>query len=291
MASTPDSDPFANEPVFEAEIVEEAELVDDVQVVSEEADLVAEADEFIHGDDAEAEHDHEAEIHRHFLFFQAMPAWAISTLVHFLILLLLGMITIGNPVEIINVLSAVANGEDGPEIEEFSIEEFDDSEVEETEEEVTEPIEVEPSETIETTPIETPMEMATTPVEMADFAADMAPAALSLQTLSSMSMQPMSSRSADMKKKLLKEYGGTESSESAVTEALKWLSRHQIPSGPTVGAWTFQHNAVCRNACGNPGEKNYHGQLNAATSLRSCRTWVLARRICRVNSSKWFGAA
>lgn len=247
MATT--SDPF-DEPVLAAEIIHDAEIVDD--------------DEFIHEEDAESAHEHELEIHRHFLFFQAMPAWVISTLVHAVILLLLGMITLGNPVEIINVLSAVNVLDEGPEMDEFTIEQIDTS-IEESEE-VTEPVEVEMTD-VEVTPIDTPLEVATVEMEMADFATDMAPAALSLQSLSSMSAQPMSSRTADMKKKLLRDYGGTAASEAAVTEALKWFSRHQIPSGPTAGAWTFAHNTVCRNACGNPGEAKFHNQVNAATSL------------------------
>ncbi|OYP37547.1 hypothetical protein CGZ80_05060 [Rhodopirellula sp. MGV] len=117
--------------------------------------------------------------------------------------------------------------------------------------------------------METPiMDIAAVPLEMSDFSLDMAPAATSLQSMASMNMQATASRSADMKKKLLREYGGTESSEAAVTEALKWFSRHQIKVGPNAGAWTFQHEIVCNGACGNGCKSPIRAkQFNAATAL------------------------
>jgi hypothetical protein len=206
--------------------------------------------------------DPDANPQRAFLFFQAAPAWLISMLVHVLILLVLGLVTVADPIQIVNVLTANASGEKGPEIEEFTIEEIDPGEVSEMEE-VADPVDMaETMEMVEPTPVES-MEIATVVVDMTDLAAQMAPTAATIQSLSSMSMQPLGSRSSDMKKKLLRDYGGTESSESAVTDALKWLSRHQMPNG----AWTFQHNLVCRGACGNPGEPNRARAFNGATSL------------------------
>lgn len=211
----------------------------------------------------EAEAAPEYDPQRRFLWFQAAPAWLVSMVVHVLVLLVLGLITIGDPVKIVNVLSANYTGEEGPEIEEFTIEEIDPGEISELEEEVVEPVDVaEAMEMVEPTPVE-PMEIATVDFEISDLASEMAPAAASLQTLTAMSYQPMGSRSADMKKKLLRDYGGNESSEAAVTEALKWLSRHQMPNG----AWTYQHNLVCNGRCGNPGEPNRAKAFNAATAM------------------------
>ncbi|MCA9139854.1 MAG: hypothetical protein KDB00_23940 [Planctomycetales bacterium] len=206
---------------------------------------------------------------RRFLIFQAMPAWAVSTLVHLLILMILALVSIADPIQIVNVLTASSGGDDGPEIEELSIEDFDPGEIVEPEE-MTEPVEItDPVEVVEPVQMESPLiDVNTVPLDISDFAADMAPAAASLQTLTSMSMQPMGSRSAEMKEKLLREYGGTDSSEAAVTEALKWFSRHQIKSGPTAGAWTMQHELVCRGACGDGCTNAARAkQLNAATSM------------------------
>jgi hypothetical protein len=210
----------------------------------------------------EEELDDDANPRRAFLFFQAAPAWLISTLVHVLILLVLGLVTLADPTQIVNVLTANNSGEDGPEIEEFTIEKIDPGDVAEMEE-ITEPVDVaETMEMVEPTPVE-PMEIAAVVVDMTDLAVEMAPTAATIQSLASMNMQPLGGRSADMKAKLLRDYGGNESSEAAVTEALKWISRHQMPNG----AWTFQHNLVCRGACGNPGEPNRAKAVNAATSL------------------------
>lgn len=230
-------------------------------------DEVLEA-EVIEADEAE-EDDESVDTDRRFLIFKAMPAWGVSTLVHVLILLILGLVSIADPIQIVNVLTASSAGDEGPEIEELTIEDFDPGEIAEPEE-MTEEVEItDPVETVEPMEMETPMlDIAAVPLDISDFAAEMAPTAMSLQSMASMSMQPMNSRSSDMKEKLLREYGGTDSSEAAVTEALKWFSRHQIKSGPQAGAWTFQHELVCRGACGNGCSKPQRAQqLNAATSL------------------------
>ncbi len=205
---------------------------------------------------------------RHFILFQAVPGWVVSMLVHMLVIVTLGLMTIADPVKIINVLSASSIGEDGPEIEEFTIDEVDPGEVVESEE-MTEPVMDMPEslDMIEPLAVDVPMEVAMTPVDMTDFAAEMAPAGASLQSLASISSQSFDSRSVDMKKKLLREYGGNESSESAVNKALKWLALHQIPSGPTAGAWTFQHTLVSRGASTDPGEPKFASAFNAATAM------------------------
>ena len=92
-------------------------------------------------DEDEEELDDDANPKRAFLFFQAAPAWLISTLVHVLILLVLGLVTLADPTQIVNVLTANNSGEDGPEIEEFTIEKIDPGDVAEMEE-ITEPVDV-----------------------------------------------------------------------------------------------------------------------------------------------------
>ena len=204
----------------------------------------------------------EADLQRKFLIFQATPAWLVSTLVHVIILLVLGLVTIADPTQIVNVLSASSSTDDGPEMEEFAIEQIDDSDLSEMEEE-SEPVDV--SETMELTePVEVePMEVAAVELDVADLQSEMAPAAASLQTLASMTAQPMGSRSSDMKKKLLRDYGGTPSSEAAVTEALKWFSRHQMPNG----GWTYQHDLVCKGRCKDGCDASYNKSYNAATAM------------------------
>ncbi len=75
-----------------------------------------------------------ADPNRRFLWFQAAPAWLVSMLVHVLVLLVLGLVTFADPIKIVNVLSANYVSEEGPEIEEFTIEEIDPGEISEMEE-------------------------------------------------------------------------------------------------------------------------------------------------------------
>jgi hypothetical protein len=215
-------------------------------------------------DEAENAESPEADLRRHFILFQAVPSWLVSMLVHMLVLVLLGLMTIADPVQIVNVLTASSNGEEGPEIEEFTIQEVDPGEVAESEE-MTEPMVDMPEtvENVEPMAVDVPMDVAMVPVDVTDFAAEMAPAGAALQSISSMTSQSFSSRSVDMKKKLLREYGGNASSESAVNKALKWIALHQTPQG----GWTYQHSLVCRGACGNPGEDQHARAFNAATAM------------------------
>lgn len=193
----------------------------------------------------------------------AAPAWAISTILHVAILVTLGLVTVGDPVRIVNVMTANNTSEEGPEIEEFAIEQVDPGDVADPEDirnpttDISTATEIDPPQAIE------PLEVATDEIEIADIAADLVPTTVSLKPLSVMSAAQLSSRAADMKKKLLREYGGTDSSEAAVTQALQWLSRHQAPNG----GWTFNHSLVCRGACGDPGDPKFAGSVNAATAM------------------------
>lgn len=184
-------------------------------------------------------------------------------LVHIAILLALGLVTFADPVKLVNVLSATATGEEGPEIEEFTIEKIDPGELEAIEE-ISEPAEVvEAMEMSEPVAVDAPMEIAAVPLDLSDLAADLAPTSVTLQTLASVQGSAMDSRSDQMKKRLLRELGGNSASEAAVTEALKWLARHQMRDG----RWTFAHHIACNNACGDPCEPNRADAYNAATAM------------------------
>ncbi len=214
----------------------------------------------VEDDDSNVEEQHR----RHFLMFQAVPSWLVSMLVHMAVIVTLGLMTIADPVKIVNVLSASSSGEEGPEIEEFTIQEVDPGEVMESDE-MTEPMVDMPEtmESIEPMAVDVPMDVAMSPVDVSDLAAEMAPSGAAMQSLASMTSQSLSSRSSDMKKKLLREYGGNESSEAAVNKALKWIALHQMPDG----GWTYQHSLVCRGACSDPGDAQHAQCFNAATSM------------------------
>lgn len=62
--------------------------------------------------------------------------------------------------------------------------------------------------------------------------------------------QGLEGRTAQNRAQLAMLHGGTEKSESAVEEGLKWLLQHQRPNG----SWSFQHKLpTCTTRCLNPG--------------------------------------
>jgi len=206
----------------------------------------------------------EANPQRHFILFQALPAWVISLLVHMLVLLVLGLLSVADPVQIVNVLSASHSGDEGPEIEKFTISELDLGDIAQAEEPAEPVVDLpERFDVSEPLSVDVPMEMAAVPIDMTDLVTEMAPSAATLQSLSSMRSQSFDSRSDSMKKKLLRQYGGSASSEAAVAKALKWIAKHQMPNG----AWTFQHNVVRRDSGGDPGDPQRARAFNAATAL------------------------
>jgi len=206
----------------------------------------------------------EANPQRHFILFQALPAWVISLLVHMLVLLVLGLLSVADPVQIVNVLSASHSGEEGPEIEEFTISALDLGDIAQAEEPAEPVVDLpERFDVSEPLSVDVPMEMAAVPIDMTDLVTEMAPSAATLQSLSSLRSQSFDSRSDSMKKKLLRQYGGSASSEAAVAKALKWIAKHQMPNG----AWTFQHNVVRRDSGGDPGDPQRARAFNAATAL------------------------
>ena len=262
MATTPQSDDAQVDEILDAEVVE--------VVYDNDADDAAAEDEQYdeyEGGEEDEEGEEEEEDYGAFSFFKVAPAWLISTLIHVLIILILGLITLARPQEIVNILTA-SNVEEGLEMEEFEIQEIDPGDVSEVEE-ITDPVEIpEQTEMVEQAVVETPMEIASVPIEMSDLASEMAPSAMTFSTLAATSSSAVGSRSADMKKKLLREYGGTKESETAVQLALKWLARHQVKGGPYAGAWTHAHHEVCGNSCGNGCvSKNRAKQVNSATAL------------------------
>lgn len=70
----------------------------------------------------------------------------------------------------------------------------------------------------------------------------------------------MEGRDADSRAKLAATMGGSEASESAVENGLKWILAHQNEDG----SWHLNHQSVCGGKCKNPGSLE---SPNAATGL------------------------
>ena len=71
----------------------------------------------------------------------------------------------------------------------------------------------------------------------------------------------LSSRSSNVKGRMLERFGGNAASEKAVAMGLKWLAEHQARNG----GWTFAHSLVCRGQCKDDGR--YLTATNAATAM------------------------
>ncbi len=196
----------------------------------------AEAEEY----DEEEEFEEEAGGHR-FLFFTAMPAWLVSMVVHAVALLVMAMITVGGNVEQVKaVLTAAPPADDLQEIEEF-------------EEQLTPPVDVDA-----VTDVSVPMEVisdvipedvtdvvvsndidqAAIAVELVDFGQETAPRNDLMKEVGSYSGTGYDGRgSAEARKGMVRQAGGSDASEAAVAAALRWIADHQLPDG----GWSFDH--------------------------------------------------
>ncbi|QDS90724.1 hypothetical protein EC9_49400 [Rosistilla ulvae] len=198
-------------------------------------------------------------------FFSSAPPWMVSSLVHGLVLLMLALVTL-DPVQIAkNVLTVTPTDEAGQEMEEFSLEQIEPDSMEE--EMIEEPVVSPPTtvQAVEAIEVETPDAVLMVGTEMPDMIDAIAPMDSLTQSLTAAmeATTEFSARSTDMKKELLKKYGGSEATEAAVTKALEWFQRHQLPNG----AWNLHHNIACGNKCGNPGDEKAKDSFNGATAL------------------------
>lgn len=184
-------------------------------------------------------------------FFSGAPPWMISSLVHGLILLVLALVAL-DPIAVVKNVLTVTPSEEGEEMEEFSLDQVEPDSMED--EPIEEPVVTPPTmvQAVEAIEIETPdaeLLVAEVTTDMVDAIAPIESMTQSLSTAVSAATE-FSARSSDMKKQLLKKYGGSEATEAAVAKALKWLANHQLPSG----AWALQHNVACQGKCKNPGD-------------------------------------
>ncbi len=190
----------------------------------------------------------------------ATPSWLISTMVHAVVLLALALVTMP-PGSVDELRQLIASTDELDELD--VLEDFEDNVLEE--------IDLSTSEMTFDTPI-----MEAADVTFADF--DEPAAAISVDLHSSgLEMAPRNDLLADIgsftgdamsgrgkaKKSLVRAAGGSDASEKAVVEALKWLARHQLPDG----SWSFDHtlHKECAGQCGNPGE--LAAARNGATAM------------------------
>ena len=197
----------------------------------------------------------------------AAPAWAVSMLVHIVILLSLSLISNDFPkTEEKRVITSSA-----PEVQE-EFEEFEEIDQDQPEVgEITDAVVVPDASMVEDVQIVSTaddLDAAALSVELTDFSTESAPSSDLLSTVGAIGGQAggLGGRTGAQRSKLLQAGGGNAQSEAAVEAALKWFINHQLPDG----GWSFDMNQCpsCKGACTHSG--------NPGTSLDRCGATSLA---------------
>ncbi len=226
---------------------------------------VAEADEY-----DEEEYEEYAGGGHKFLLFNAMPAWAVSMVVHGIGLLVLEWVSFGSEMDKVkNIITA------GPAMEEME-------ELEEFEEPIVDPIDVETTDVVmDVTPVPmmtdivpqdvtevsvaNDLDSAAIAVDLADFSETTAPKGDLLAEIGSYTGTGLSGRgTAAARAASVKAFGGSAGSEAAVALALKWLAAAQTADGGWNFDHKFAHNAAVRGA---DHSGSYQRSRNGATAM------------------------
>lgn len=208
--------------------------------------------------DTEFEEETESAGYTSFLFFNALPAWMISMVVHVVLLMALAMVNLQSQKSSGPAVISVANTkEDVAEVEEFEItdvlEPVDISVNVNADAPVLQSIAAEMPTEVTTVSAATDMDAAAMTVELTDFGEQTAPKNDLMKTIGAVSGSGLDGRGAANRKKMVSSAGGTAGSEKSVAMALKWFAEHQLPDG----SWNFDHRAGrCQGRCSHQGTLN-----------------------------------
>jgi hypothetical protein len=188
-----------------------------------------------------------------FLFFNAVPSWAVSMVVHVIILLVLALMYFDQTDAATTVLNISPPGE-VEEVEDFELlEDLEPMEVETMTADLVVPTDVvTPTETLEVT-VSTDITSAPLSVDLVEFSSETAPRTDLMQQIGSVTGKGIAGRGMASRKQMVASNGGSEGSEKAVALALKWFAQHQRPDG----SWSFDHRqGQCNGRCAQPGTKD-----------------------------------
>jgi hypothetical protein len=222
--------------------------------------------EYQNKDDEYDEYLEYASPERQFLWFMAMPSWLISLLVHMMALFILALITLPDVSRTVTQLTVAAPDPAADQMDEFELDdiaEMPDLELAATELSTTD------ASLLETVEVDAPevdevRELESTPIalDLAEFAEQAVPRGVLTHSIGSISGSGVEGRGAAMRSEMVKRFGGTPGSESAVAAALKWLAAHQLPDG----GWSFDHTIGPGNrTSSNPG--TLREARNGATAM------------------------
>jgi hypothetical protein len=179
------------------------------------------------------------------------PAWAVSMLVHIIVLLAMALVVNEVPKpEAPRMITASA-----PEVEE-NFEEFEEEMPEDPgpEQEITDAVVMPESTTTETVQVVSSadeLDAAPIAVELTDFGSEAVPASDLLSAVGAVGGKAAGGlggrTDTKVRQQLVQSGGGTPQSEAAVEAALKWFIQHQLPDG----SWSFdlRNCPSCQGQC------------------------------------------
>ena len=194
------------------------------------------------------------------VILKTAPAWAVSMLLHIVVLLSMALIVQEPPKEEKARVITSSAPEAVEEFEEFEeeipLEQPDTPDQQEfTEAVVTDAAVVE---NVEVVTDASDVDAAAVAVEFTDFSTETAPSSDLLSAVGAVGGKGggLGGRSGAQRQKLVQAGGGSAESEAAVEAALKWMAAHQLPEG----SWTMSFNDCpsCKGRCGNSGRPQFN---------------------------------
>jgi len=203
-----------------------------------------------------------------FLLFLAAPAWLVSLMFHFVLLLAAGLISWPeSSVDGANTLEIADNQQEAeeiaPEPEPLPVDVPDTPDEPIPDTPIVSDVAFEaPIEMVEPVALADDIDIAASAIELTEFSERTAPQSDLLTTLNAMSGEGLEGRGVKARSQMVKKYGGSADSEAAVAAALKWITEHQLADG----GWSFDHTVgSCKGRCKDPG--NIPKARNGATAL------------------------
>ncbi|MHB1035813.1 MAG: prenyltransferase/squalene oxidase repeat-containing protein [Pirellulales bacterium] len=196
---------------------------------------------------------------------RAAPSWLVSTIVHMVALLAMGlyMLPVYRGEDLGQLVVTAGNGrEEAVESLESEPLNLDPVRIEQAISSTAQ-VQVEVSKEVPTVSPVDDGAAAKVRVELNELGLDHAPASGSLSMIGAYSGDALAGRGEGMRGWLARTSGGSDGSERAVAAALKWLAEHQLADG----GWSYDITRCrrCKDRCRNPG---YMGDArNAATAM------------------------
>lgn len=199
--------------------------------------------------------------------FGAAPSWAISLVLHVILIVSLALITLDPVDKVLSILQGGSESE-STKIEDFTIDGPQELDApQQVEEQNVQVATTSPAMDMSALQEPTlPNLQSTLPNLTSDILSDKLLDRSVLSSSSTSISAALTSRSTMTKSQMLQKFGGSAESEKSVALALKWIAAHQLKKGGKAGAWSFNHSLATPKE-DSSGEGDYADSTNAATAL------------------------